>query len=171
MIEELDRRRAAVYVHPTSSACCTAPIPDVSPSVIEFPLDTTRTIVSLLFSGSLARFQNMNWIFSHAGGTLPMLAERIANIIGAQPRLRSRAPNGGMHELRRLHYDLAQGSSPMQLAALTKLVPTSQIVFGSDFPFWSASATQEGMKAWDFDGPARNAIWQGNARRLFKTLG
>jgi len=58
----------------------------------------------------------------------------------------------------------------MQLAALTKLVPTSQIVFGSDFPFWSARSAQEGMKAWDFDGPAKDAIWQGNARRLFRTL-
>jgi 6-methylsalicylate decarboxylase len=171
VLAELDRRKAAVYVHPTTSACCMAPIPDVSPSVIEFPLDTTRTIVSLLFSGALARFPSINWIFSHAGGTLPMLAERIANIIAAQPRLRSRAPNGAMHELKRLHYDLAQGSSPMQLAALTKLVPTSQIVFGSDFPFWSASAAQEGMKAWNFNAPARDAIWQGNARRLFKTLG
>jgi len=171
VLEELDRRKAAVYVHPTSSSCCMAPIPDVSPSVIEFPLDTTRTIVSLLFSGSLARFQNINWIFSHAGGTLPMLAERISNIIEAQPRLRPRVPSGAMHELKRLYYDLAQGSSAMQLAALTKLVSTSQIVFGSDFPFWSARAAQEGMKAWDFDAPAKNAIWHGNARRLFKTLG
>jgi predicted TIM-barrel fold metal-dependent hydrolase len=171
VLEELERRQATVYVHPTSSSCCMAPIPDVSPSAIEFPLDTTRTIVSLLFSGSLARFPRINWIFSHAGGTLPYLAERITNIIEAQPRLRPRVPNGAMHELKRLYYDLAQGSSPMQLAALTKLVPISQIVFGSDFLFWTAKAAQEGMKAWNFDGLAKDAIWQGNARRLFKSLG
>ena len=170
VLMELDRRKASVFVHPTTSTCCIAPIPDVSPSVIEFPLDTTRTIVSLLFSGSLARFPNINWIFSHAGGTLPMLAERMKNIIEAQPRLRARVPNGAMHELRKLFYDLAQGSSPMQLAALTKLVPSSQIVFGSDYPFWSTKAAQEGMAAWGFDEKTKEAIWHGNARQLFPTL-
>lgn len=171
VLEELQRRKASIYVHPNSSSCCMAPIPDVSPSVIEFPLDTTRTVISLLFSGALARFPDINWIFSHAGGTIPMLAERVTNIIENQPRLRPRVPNGAMHELTKLYYDLAQGSSPMQLAALTRMVPASQIVFGSDFPFWSAKAAQEGMKAWSFDGRSKDAIWHGNARRLFKTLG
>ena len=167
VLAELDRRKAAVFVHPTASVCCMAPIPDVSPSVIEFPLDTTRTIVSLLFSGALHRYPSINWIFSHAGGTLPMLAQRIANIIGSQPRLRERAPNGAMHELRKLNYDLAQGASPMQLAALTRLVPTSQIVFGSDFPFVSAREAREGMASWEFDAATRDAISRDNARRLF----
>ncbi len=171
VLEELNRRQATVYVHPTSAACCTAPIPDVSPSVIEFPLDTTRTIVSLMFSGALAKFPKINWIFSHAGGTLPMLAERITNIIQNQPRLQSRIPHGAMHEFRKLYYDLAQGTSPMQLAALTKMVDAKQIVFGSDFPFWSAKTVQAGMKAGNFSAAQSADIWHGNARRLFPTLG
>jgi predicted TIM-barrel fold metal-dependent hydrolase len=168
ILEELNRRKATVYIHPNSSACCTAPVPDVSPSVMEFTFDTTRSIVSLLFSGALSRFPDINWIFSHAGGTLPMLAERITNIIEAQPRLRDRVPRGAMYEFQKLHYDLAQGSSPMQLAALTRLVKASQIVFGSDYPFWSAGAAQKGMAAWDFDEASKQAIWNGNARRLFR---
>ncbi|MDB5641992.1 MAG: amidohydrolase [Hyphomicrobiales bacterium] len=170
VLEELARRKATVYVHPNASACCGAAIPDVSPSVIEFPLDTTRTIVSLLFSGALAKYPDINWIFSHAGGALPMLAERMTNIIQSQPRLQSRIPNGAMHELRKLHYDLAQGTSPMQLAALTKMVDARQIVFGTDFPFWSAKSVRAGMAAGDFDAAAQDAIWRGNARRLFPTL-
>ena len=168
ILDELNRRKATVYVHPNSSACCTAPIPDVSPSVLEFTFDTTRTIVSLMFSGSLNRFPDINWIFSHAGGTLPMLAERIKNIIEAQPRLRVHVPRGAMYEFQKLHYDLAQGSSPMQLAALTRMVAPTQIVFGSDYPFWSAGPAQAGMAAWDFDASAKQAIWSGNAKRLFR---
>jgi predicted TIM-barrel fold metal-dependent hydrolase len=170
VLEELNRRAATVYVHPTSAACCMAPIVDVSPSAIEFPIDTTRTIVSLLFSGSLAAFPNIKWIFSHAGGTLPMLAERITNIIQAQPRLQSRIPNGAMYEMRKLYYDLAQGTSAMQLAALTKMVDSTQIVFGSDFPFWSAKTVQAGMASGNLDASAREDIWHRNARRLFPTL-
>ena len=133
----------------------------------EFPIDTTRTVVSLLFSGALARFPDIAWTFSHAGGAIPMLAERMTNIMQSQPRLRERAPNGAMHELRKLHYDLAQGAAAPQLAALTQMVPTTRIVFGSDYPFVSAKVAQAGMAAWNFDEAAKAAIWRGNARRLF----
>lgn len=167
VLAELNRRKATVYVHPNASKCCMAQIPDVTPSVIEFPIDTTRTVVSLLFSGALARFPDIAWIFSHAGGAIPMLAERMTNIMQSQPRLRERAPNGAMHELRKLHYDLAQGAAAPQLAALTQMVPTTRIVFGSDYPFVSAKVAQAGMAAWNFDEAAKAAIWRGNARRLF----
>jgi predicted TIM-barrel fold metal-dependent hydrolase len=171
VLEELNRRKVTIYVHPNSSNCCNAKMgPDVSPSVIEFPLDTTRTVVSLLFNGSLVRYPDINWIFSHAGGTLPMLADRISNIIARQPSISARFPNGALHELKKLHYDLAQGSSPMQLAGLTKLVPTTQILFGSDYPFWSAKPAKDGMAAWSFDQNEKDMILRGNARRLFKML-
>jgi len=44
----------------------------------ELPHDTTRAVTSLLFSGALTRFPAIRFIFSHAGGTLPMVAGRIA---------------------------------------------------------------------------------------------
>jgi 6-methylsalicylate decarboxylase len=76
VFDELNRRKAVVFVHPTSS-CCDNPIPGVDTALIEFPMDTTRTITSLLISGAFARYSNIRFIFSHGGGMLIPVANRI----------------------------------------------------------------------------------------------
>jgi len=41
-----------VYAHPFRNDCCRNLVPDVFEPLIELGTDTTRTIASLLFSGS-----------------------------------------------------------------------------------------------------------------------
>src|SRR5882724_5131802 len=65
VMDELNRRKAVVYTHPTTANCCANLIPDVPESIIEWGADTTRTIASLVFSGTAARCQDMKVIFSH----------------------------------------------------------------------------------------------------------
>src|SRR5581483_3006728 len=60
--EELNRRKAVVYTHPLTPDCCRNTVPGVPPGVIEYATDTTRTIASLVFSGSAARYPNIRWI-------------------------------------------------------------------------------------------------------------
>src|SRR5258708_17254157 len=50
-------------------------------------------------------------------------------------------------ELDRFHYDTAQVSLGGTLAALAKLVPVSQIVYGSDFPYRTAAEHSKGVDA------------------------
>jgi 6-methylsalicylate decarboxylase len=45
------------------------------------------------------------------------------------------APDGIEAEFRRLYYDTANTTHPAAMAALTKLVPTSQITYGTDYPY------------------------------------
>src|SRR6185503_60144 len=106
-------------------------IADVPESIIEWGTDTTRTIASLVFSGTAARLPDIKWIFSHGGGTLPFLTERFVRLPLVNKTVAPRVPNGVEHELKRFYYDTAQAAHPYALASLTKLIPVSQIVFGT----------------------------------------
>jgi 6-methylsalicylate decarboxylase len=76
VFEELNRRKALVFTHPTAANCCGKLIVEVPPPMVEYGTDTTRAIASLLFTGTAARFPDIRFIFSHAGGTAPYLTER-----------------------------------------------------------------------------------------------
>ncbi len=126
MFEELNRRKAVVYVHPLVAACCGQLSVGAFPAVLEVPHDTTRTVTSLLLSGTLTRLRDIKWLFSHAGGTIPMLAGRIEAFYGHSTRGEPGAftPEDSIEaEFRRLHYDTANATSAPAMAALMKLVP------------------------------------------------
>jgi predicted TIM-barrel fold metal-dependent hydrolase len=165
IFEELDRHKTVVFVHPTAPQCCANLVPHVPASTMEFLFDTTRTINSLLINGTFSRFPNIRFIFAHGGGTLPMLAYRMARIF--PKNLASLAPQGVLYELRRQYYDTASASNPSSLAALTNLVPSSQIVFGSDFPFLSAQETASDLMHSGLPAKSLEAINSENAARLF----
>jgi predicted TIM-barrel fold metal-dependent hydrolase len=139
VFEELNRRKALVYFHPLVAACCGRLSVGTFPAVIEVPHDTTRAVTSLLLKGSLAKYRNIKWLFSHAGGTVPMLAGRIASFY---PKPAEFAPEGVIKELQRLHYDTANATSAPAMAALLKLVPASQVTFGTDYPYFPGSQVE-----------------------------
>jgi predicted TIM-barrel fold metal-dependent hydrolase len=170
VMDELNRRQAVVYTHPTTANCCANLIPDVPESIIEWGTDTTRTIASLVFSGTAARCQDMKVIFSHGGGTMPFLTERFVRLPLINKSLAPRVPNGVEHELKRFYYDTAQASHPMALASLTKLVPVSQIVFGTDFPYRNAAEHVKGLTAYGFSASDLARIDRENAVRLIPRL-
>ena len=170
VMEELNRRRAVVYTHPTTANCCGNLIPDVPESIIEWGTDTTRTIASLVFSGAAARFHDMKIIFSHGGGTLPFLTERFLRLPMANKNLASRVPHGVEAELKRFYYDTAQAAHPYALASLTRLIPVSQIVFGTDFPYRTAIDHVKGLTDYGFSANDLQSIDRDNALRLLPQL-
>jgi len=171
VLAELNRRNTVVYVHPTNPACCSALQPGINPSTIEYGTDTTRAIASLLFSGAANRFPDIRWIWSHSGGTMPFLFsrfERQEEFTGE--KVKALLPRGSMYEMKRFYYETAQGTSPMQLAALLKMIPVSQVLFGSDYPYRPAMECVEGLEAWKFKSADQRAIEYGNAFRLMPQL-
>lgn len=165
LFQELNRRKAVVYTHPVSAPCVSNLIPEVNDSIVEYGTDTTRTIASLVFTGCAARFPNIQWIFSHAGGTMPFLIERLANLAKA-PAYAARLPRGLMHELARFHYDTAQAANPSALGCLRSIVPVTQIMFGTDYPYRLGIEHVEGVARCGFSAAEVKAIDRDNAARL-----
>src|SRR4029079_1296 len=139
------------------------------PAVIEVPHDTTRTVTSLLLSGSFARYRDIKWIFSHAGGTIPMMAGRIDAFYSRNPKAKEFAPDGIFAELARQYYDTANATSVPAMAALLKLVKPSQITYGTDYPYFPHDQYKDLAKAGLSDADIQ-AIEHGNAERLLPRL-
>jgi predicted TIM-barrel fold metal-dependent hydrolase len=166
IFEELNRRGAVVYFHPLAASCCGRLSVGTFPAVIEVPHDTTRAVVSLLLSGSLARYRNIKWLFSHAGGTIPMLAGRIDFFHGHAKNVDQFAPDGIEAELKRLYYDTANATHPASMAALLKLIPESQVTFGSDYPYVPIDTQVAALGKLGLSDSTVRAIYSGNARRF-----
>jgi predicted TIM-barrel fold metal-dependent hydrolase len=167
VFDELNRRHAVVYVHPTAPGCCRNLMAYVPPNLTEFIQDTNRAITSLMYSGSLARLRDIRFVFSHAGGTIPMLVGRMAQIGVRRPQVAAKIPNGIEYELKRLYYEVANSTTRPPIAALTSIVPISQIMFGSDYPFFPISVTTSGLTKVGLSDADVRAIERDNATTLF----
>jgi predicted TIM-barrel fold metal-dependent hydrolase len=171
VMDELDRRRALVYVHPTAPDCCRNLLPGVADWVIEFPADTARTIASLLFSGTVARCPHIRFIFAHVGGVLPLIVEHLVRAAEVDRALGERVPRGVRDEVRRFHYDTALRAHAVGLFTATHVVGVSQLLFGSDAPLRSSEAQVAGLRAYGFTAQELQRIESENARALLAHQG
>lgn len=165
---ELNRRKAIVYVHPTAPNCCQALVPGIPVGSIEYATDTTRSIAHLVFSGMVTKFPDIRWIFSHSGGTMPFLTGRFTRL--ALERKPAHLPNGPMPEFRKFYYELAQGNTPGQIAALLKMVPVEQVMYGTDFPFRDGAEVNAGIADHGFTAADIASIERGTALKLLPQL-
>ena len=166
--EELNRRKAVIYVHPTTPDCCQGLVPGIPPGTIEYATDSTRTIAHIVFSGTAAKFPDIRWIFSHSGGTLPFLTGRFVrqHEVQKQPFL----TDGPMPAFQKFYYELAQGNTPGQLAALLKMVPVAQLLYGTDYPFRDGAEVNAGIAAWGFNPQELRSIERETAIKLLPRL-
>lgn len=167
LMQELDRRRAVVFVHP--SALPAEPVPGIPPFAADFLLDTTRAALNITKSGWHDRYPRVKFILSHAGGFLPFAAERMARIC---------APDGsyahGIELLRRFHFDTALSGSPYALPSLLAFADPSRVTFGSDWPYANKARSNHFTALYDQYALApalREAINRGNAATLFPRFG
>ena len=171
VMDALNARKAIVFVHPIAPTCCAGlkPVANFADSVVEYGTDTTRAIASILFSGTSRRCRDIRFIFAHGGGTAPYLVERFNRVGATNKSLAEFSYDVVMSELRGYHYDTAIVANPIPMAALAKLVPVSQILFGSDYPFRTPATTAKGIAGY-FGGDELSAVERGNAVRLLPRL-
>jgi len=165
VFEELDRRSVVVYTHPNTANCCRNLLPDVGDGAIEWGTDTTRAITRMIFGGAAARYPNVRMIFSHGGGTMPFLIERFTGM-AKSAQFASKFPQGFGGAAEKFFYDTAQVANPAAMSALSKVVPISQIVFGTDYPFRTAAEHVKGLQDCGVFGPADLQAIDQNILRL-----
>jgi predicted TIM-barrel fold metal-dependent hydrolase len=168
---ELNRRKAMVVFHPYAPNCCGLLQPGINESYVEYPYDTARTFLSLLFGGTLTTYRDVRWTLCHGGGALPFLAGRINSLaVNSREKLDAIAPNGIDAELKRLYYDTANATYPPTMAALIKEIPVSQIMFGTDYPYVTGKQNVGPLESDGLSAADLAAIERGNAMRMIPRL-
>ena len=135
-----------------------------------FGPDTTRSIFSLIFSGSSQKNNDINWIWSHGGGALTAFADRFLVQAISRPPYAGKVTRATVDgELKRFYYDTAQVANSVTLAAMAQLMPISQIVYGTDFPYRTAADNTKGLIEF-FKGDDLKAVDRENVIRLIPRL-
>ena len=175
IFDELNRRAATLFLHPTSPACFQKLGLGRPAPLLEFPLDTTRAIVDLLYSRTLQTRPDIKVIVPHGGAALPSLIARIA-IFANVPFIEPRPLNEEeiFETLKSLYYDVALSAHPVPFEGLRRIVPVTQILFGSDWPFTPEFGVERNISLLDAmpglsESDAR-AIARENAERIFPRL-
>lgn len=169
LMEELDRRSAVVFVHPNLHASVKDIKLELPGYMIEFVFDTTRAVANLITSGTMARYPNIRFILSHAGGTVPYIAWRLS-LCDLVLDKENNFPQGTLHYIKQFYYDTALSPSPNMLASAREVVGVDRLLFGSDFPFAPAPLVHTEVRDLGNLALARDemqALESDNAARLF----
>ena len=194
LLEILNERDAVVLVHPTVHPSTQSVALTVPNFMLEYPFDTTRAAVNLIFADALHRFPRIKFILAHAGGTLPHLGWRIASIASYQmsdppdaekflrdryrtalvDRLGSVSPDVVDDLISRFYYDTALAPSPAHLTSLKQVTTADHVMFGSDWPYAYENFVRDEVAELDhqtvLDANEIDALNRGNALRLFPRL-
>jgi len=168
VFEELNRRNAVTFIHPTHCEAPPATNLGAPPFVVEYVFDTTRAVVNLIFTGTLKRCPDIRFIIAHGGGTVPFLAQRISMLQGHRkaPEVAAVIPT-----LRTLYYEIASTTAGYALRSLQEVADPTHILWGSDLPFVYGKRLQDEVDHWEaydgFSADQRMAVERENAMRLF----
>ncbi|PHH63184.1 hypothetical protein CDD81_6235 [Ophiocordyceps australis] len=169
--QELNRRQAVVFVHPTHGLDTRLVNAHSPQPIFDYPHETTRAAADLIMSNNLREFPDCKIILSHAGGTLPFLIHRISMCEDTQF-----ATGKGREEIyedaRRFYFDLALSGDGRVLHHVMAFAKPGHVLFGSDYPnapVASLTRDAEVIDGYDF-GAQRASVYHGAATALFPRL-
>ena len=130
-LDELDRRGAVMFVHPTTPLGWEPTVPELPRPMVEFFAETTRVLAAMLTGGEAARRGGLRTVVPHCGASLPVLVDRLRLFAALQP-----SPDGAARidaGLAHLWFDLAGTPLPVHVEALISHVGTGRLLYGSDY--------------------------------------
>jgi len=174
VFEELERRHAVVFVHPNPSPDAAAHSLGLPDNLLDFPTDTNRAVAEMHYSNRFARTPHVQYIFSHAGGSIPYLAARFAIIdeMGFIPGAEQRGTAADM--FRRVYWDTALAASDPVFRMLRDVAGITQVLYGTDFPYLrrdlAVRSRQQLLQSPALNDAERGAVLGRNASDLFPRL-
>jgi predicted TIM-barrel fold metal-dependent hydrolase len=166
--EELNRRGAVLYFHPSGNGICSDLVNDYKMTYAAgAPFEDTLIGVHLIAKRIPERYPNIKFVLSHYGGALPMLLNRLDH--EAPPNLEPLAEPPSA-TAKRFYYDTVGHNSQIALQASYSAFGADHLMAGSDFAIllcfepYGANfdcITQSGLPQGDID-----KILSGNAEKL-----
>jgi aminocarboxymuconate-semialdehyde decarboxylase len=171
-LEEADRRRLCVFVHPMIPVAADAFTDYVLGPLVGFPFDTTLAIAKLCYAGVFKQLPNIRWLVAHAGGAVPYLMERLDSGWRDFAECRVNIDEPPSVYLKRLYYDTVTFSSH-NLRLLRDVVGADHMVMGSDYPHLLGSIDKavSSIAAMDFTGVETEQIYSGTALSIMNNVG
>jgi predicted TIM-barrel fold metal-dependent hydrolase len=174
IFDELQRRGAVVFVHPTLSPDPIAHTLGLPDTLLDFPVDTSRAIAKLHYSNTFARTPDIKYVFVHAGGTIPYLAQRFA-IVDEMDVIPGAQERGAFADvLPHLHWDTASAFSDPVIHLLRSVTGLGNVMFGTDYPYPPDEMSIAGLRQLEntaeLDDGERRDLLGGSAARLIPRL-
>jgi predicted TIM-barrel fold metal-dependent hydrolase len=167
VFEELERRQAVLFTHPTGVGG--TPAPGIPSYVADYLLDTVRTAIDLVRTGRTRRFPNIKIILSHGGGFVPFAVYRMATAPATWQDLTTAEV---VEEFRKFYFDVALTASPGSLPSLLAFAQPGHVLYGSDWPFAEEEIPYYTgfLDSHPMSDEERAAINHGNAENLFHRM-
>lgn len=167
LYEAANRRKAVIYIHPSSPVGVEAMLDYWLTALLGFTFDTTLAAAKLVFSGVVDKFPEIRWVLCHLGGTIPYLAERLDRGYFAFKECREKIGKRPSEYLKEFYYDTVN-FDPAALKLAISFAGVDHLVAGSDYPHQIGSLKQmvESLEKLEISEDGKAAIRSGNAIRL-----
>jgi 6-methylsalicylate decarboxylase len=170
---ELNKKTATVFVHPNAGPHVDLCHPTLPLPFVDYPQETTRATMSLIVSGFKRKFADVKFILSHAGGTLPYLANRVNTMYSMVFKESGFTREGMEADAKSFYFDTALSTDHKVLDLLLSWAGPERILFGSDFPYAPRASSvlfAKDLDAYKIAEQDRERIYQKNALGLFHGL-
>jgi 6-methylsalicylate decarboxylase len=168
----LNERRAVVFIHPTHAVDTALVARNLPQPIVDYPHETTRAATSLIASNTLKdHAADCKIILSHAGGTLPYLANRVAVL--QDVGMLDKSHEDILAEIGSFYFDVALSSSKEVIQLLLHYTRPDHLLFGTDYPYApkkTVTKITEAFDGADLPEELKRAINHENALRLFPRL-
>lgn len=179
VFKKLNEHKAIIFMHPTQ--CCSLDSPDADKPLAQYPtpmmeyfFDTTRAVINLLLSGTVTHFENLTFLVSHCGATLPPLVERFTLFSSRMLPGCEKLTSDRVKELfrTRFFFDLAGMPFPDLIHGYLRVGEADRLLYGSDYPYTPGPVVEGLSQLMDsqlkemFDEAQIQKIFSGNAESL-----